>query len=287
MMSENISQLSLPSSPIVADFADVTWTSMASEVGCWAVLYTVFIVNMLVPYVRKNLSSKPFWDAMTKRPGQALTTTAEESVLCMSISAHHLFGGVLMLYGQLTANPVMWLHGLFVELGFEIVDVFALLLNQWPYTVVQPGLKLITLFHHFPGLCAAPSLVMIGLHKNEDLQAIGWSLLLAGGVSLLSDSFKQTRNLDTQMGQWLILHLINMTGVILARFVVFPIASYGLLKTCWESSPDYISYLTTAGIGSMAVFNFVVLVLMTEKLIRNGSIYLFGRTKIATRAKEL
>ena len=256
---------------IPASAEDVTWIGMASEVGCWAIIYTILVVNMLiVPFVRKSLSSKQ----MTKRPGQAIINTAEESVLCMSISAHHLFGGVLMLYGQLTGNSVMWLHGLFVELGFEIVDVVSLLLNQWPYTVVQPGLKLITLFHHFPGLFAAPQLVMIGYHKNVHLQAIGWSLLLAGGVSLLSDSFKQTRNLETQMGQWLVLHVINMTGVVLARFMVFPTASYELLKACFETSPEWIAYLTTAGILSMAVLNLVVLVLMIEKLFKNGKIEL-------------
>jgi hypothetical protein len=260
----------------------ITLTGLGMEAAIWGVLYTLLIVNTLVPYIRKTLSAKPFWQQMSNRPGQALINMAEESVLCMSISAHHLFGGSLMLYGQVTNNSQMWLHGLLVELGFEIVDIICLVLNQWPYTVVQPGLRMVTLFHHLPGLVAGPCLVLNGFHNNGDLQAIGWSLLLAGGVSLLCDSFKQTRSLETQLGQWLTLHLINMTGVVSARFVVFPVASVGLLRNCAELNQGWIYYLAVAGCGSMAIFNIIVLVLMSEKLYKNGRTFLFGKRPIKT-----
>jgi len=260
---------------------EITLSWMAVEVSVWAVLYAILIANMLVPYVRKTLSAQPFWEPMLQRQGQVLTSMAEESVMAMSISVHHLFGGSLMLYGQLVGNEEIWLHGLFVEIGFEVVDVIALILNQYPYTVVQPGLRMLTLFHHFPGLFAAPNLIMKGLHRNSDLQAIGWSLLLAGGVSLLCDSFKQTRSLDTQLGQWLTLHIINMIGVILARFVIFPVASYNLLTKLWAGESAWMGNLAAAGIASMAVFNAVVIVIMSEKLYRNGGMYLFGKKKLA------
>ena len=107
---------------------NVTLASMAMEVALCGVAYAILIANNLVPYVRKTLSAKPFWSSMLKRQGQVLTSMAEESVLAMSISVHHLFGGSLMLYGQLTKNEQIWLRGLYVELGFEFVDVVALLL---------------------------------------------------------------------------------------------------------------------------------------------------------------
>jgi len=219
---------------------------------------------------------------MKTRHGQVLKDMAEEAVLTLSLSAHHLIGGSIMFYGQVTNNPTYWVRGLCIEIGFEIVDIISLILNAWPYQIVQDKLRLVTIFHHIPGMLCAPSLILVGYHQNKDLQQIGWSLLLAGGVSLLCDGFKQTKDLETELGQWLILHIINLTGIIIARFIVFPIASYGLLTTVWESatsSKDLIAIAATVGVFSMSIFNVIVIVIMTEKLVKNGLVFLKNKSK--------
>ena len=92
---------------------------------------------------------------MHSRAGVALTSSAEEVVLAFALSVHHITGGLLMLAGQLWQSPDLWVSGMCVELGFEIVDLVALLTNAWPYPLVQPGFKCITILkiaHHLPGI---------------------------------------------------------------------------------------------------------------------------------------
>jgi hypothetical protein len=131
-------------------------------------------------------------------------------------------------------------------------------------------------FHHIPGLVAAPSLIMAGYHHNENLQRIGWSLLLAGGVSLFTEGLKQTRSMSTQLGQWLTLHLISLAGVLFARFYIFPYAAMGLLDDITAVSPELYN-LAALGIGSMAFFNVAVGAILSEKLIKYGWIFVRGR----------
>lgn len=250
--------------------------SLLIQVAVWAIVYYAVILNTLVPRLRKMLQAQAFWTEMTQRKGQVLTTMAEESVLTLALSVHHIFGGVIMLAGQLRGDANLWVTGLTVEIAFELVDVACLLVNAWPYPQVQPRLRTVTLLHHAPGLLAAPQLVMAGLHQNEHLQAIGWALLLAGGVSLLTDGLKQTRRMSTQLGQWLALHTTSLSGVLLARFVIFPQASLGLLNDM-ASGPEWLWYLCAFGIGSMAMFNIIVVCILTEKLVRYGWAWLRGQ----------
>jgi len=119
-----------------------------------------------------------------------------------------------------------------------------------------------------------PALVLYAnLHLNSDLQAIGWALLLAGGASLLTDGIKQTRDLDNELGQWLLLHIINLGGVLVARFYIFPMAAYRLLDLVSATQPAWLWAVAAAGIGAMTLFNVVVFVLLTEKLLRNGTLF--------------
>jgi hypothetical protein len=69
---------------------------------------------------------------------------AEEAVLTLSNSTHHIFGGMMMLAGQQLNNPTLWLHGMLVEIGFEITDLVCLALNKWPYPQIQPRLRIVT-----------------------------------------------------------------------------------------------------------------------------------------------
>ena len=272
---------------------DARW--FAAEIAAWAVVYQLLVLNMLVPALRTTLSKQPFWTDMLQRPGQVLTNMAEESILTLacvrprptpwapsrgrltprSLSAHHISAGALMLAGQLAASPDMWLHGLCLELAFELVDVVCLLRNAWPYPVVPARLKVFTLFHHLPGLCAAPPLVLLGgMHLQEPLQVVGWSLLLAGGVSLLTDGLKQTRSLQTQLGQWLALHVLNICGVLLARFYIYPQAGFRVVAIMTEAQqPDWLVKLAVAGLLSMAVFNVAVVAILLEKLVRFGALF--------------
>ena len=252
---------------------DVHPHHFALEILAWAVVYALVILRGLVPRLRSYLSSQPFWLEMEKRPGQVLSHMGEEAVLALALAAHHIAGGVLMLAGHVRNDPQLWLHGLTIEIGFEIVDVLCLLTNAWPYPIVQPGLKFLTLCHHIPGmLCSPPLIFYAQAHANPALQAIGWALLLAGGVSLLTDGVKQTRSLDTQLGQWLVLHSINLVGVIVARWWIFPKAGLELLDTMRHS--DALFNATVVGIGSMAIFNLIVVAILSEKLVRYGWVWL-------------
>jgi hypothetical protein len=116
---------------------------------------------------------------------------------------------------------------------------------------------------------------------DPDLQAIGWALLLAGGVSLLADAMKQTRDLDTELGQWLALHLVNLCGVLFARFYIFPTAGYKLMKTCIEEQPQWLAAVSGLGLACMTIFNVVVLAIMSEKLARNG--FAFAKQRCSRR----
>jgi len=137
------------------------------------------------------------------------------------------------------------------------------------------------------GLVAAPGLVLVGqLHMNPDLQAIGWALLLAGGVSLLCDGLKQTRDLDTELGSWLLLHMFNMCGVIFARFYVFPQAAYNLMNTVILHHPKWLAWVSGLGIGSMTLFNCIVFAILTEKLMRNGLTYIKRKFATTSAIKE-
>ena len=249
--------------------------SMAFRVALSAALYAVLILGALVPATRKRLQAdEKRWSKMHARAGQALTSTAEETVLAFALSVHHLSGGFLMLAGQLTGFSELWVTGLCIEIGFEIVDIIALLRSSWPYTLVQPGLKFITVAHHLPGLVASPGMVLVGqLHLNNDLQQIGWALLLAGGVSLLCDAAKQSRDIETELGEWLVLHSINLCGVLFARFYIFPRASLSLIQHIGGNHPAWLYYVSLMGIASMSVFNVVILTIMTGKLFTYGRIY--------------
>ena len=112
------------------------------------------------------------------------------------------------------------------------------------------------------------------LHLNSDLQAIGWALLLAGGASLLTDGIKQTRDLDNELGQWLLLHIFNLGGVVVARFYIFPLAAYRLLDVISATQPAWLWAVAALGIGAMTLFNVVVFTLLTEKLFRNGVLFI-------------
>jgi hypothetical protein len=266
---------------------ETTALSMAARVCLAALFYGVIILHGMVPVTRKHLmADTKRWNKMHARPGQALTSTAEETVLAFCLAVHHLIGGALMLAGQLTDSPALWVSGLCIEIGFEMVDVVQLFSNAWPYSLVQPGLRFITLLHHVPGLLVSPGMVLVGgLHMNKDLQAIGWALLLAGGVSLLCDGAKQTRDLDTELGQWLLLHSINMSGVLFARFYIFPHASYSLMQTVMANHPTWLAAASIFGIVSMSVFNVVVLGIMTGKLVTHGSVFAKRQLGLADKVK--
>jgi hypothetical protein len=149
-------------------FREITPASMATQVTLAASVYTVLILNLLVPAVRKHLKRNPArWDKMHARPGQALTSTAEETVLAFALAVHHITGGLLMLAGQFLNMPSLWVNGLCIEIGFEVVDIIAILVNAWPYPIVQPKLRAVTILHHIHGLVASPGLVLIGkLHLS-------------------------------------------------------------------------------------------------------------------------
>jgi hypothetical protein len=255
---------------------NVTPLGYGIEVILWAIMYATMILNGVVPSIRKLLMNSSSWAEMSKRKGQVLNTMAEEAVLTLSNSTHHIFGGLMMLLGQQLQDEHLWLHGMMVEIGFEITDLACLFLRKWPYSHMPAKFGIVTIFHHIPGLVAAPSLIMGGYHRNQNLMMIGWALLLAGGVSLLTEGLKQTRSMSTQLGQWLSLHVTSLCGVIFARFYIFPLASIGLLKDISEQSPDLYN-IAMIGIGSMAFFNICVLVILSEKLIKYGWIY-FSQT---------
>jgi len=136
-----------------AVFAETTPYSMLARVGMAAMFYAIVILKAVVPATRKKLQAYPTrWNKMHSRAGAALTSTAEETVLAFALSIHHITGGLLMLAGQLLRSPDLWVSGLCIEIGFEIIDIMALLANAWPYPLVQPGLKFITIAHHIPGI---------------------------------------------------------------------------------------------------------------------------------------
>ena len=84
----------------------------------------------------------------------------------------------------------------------DIHDTVLMILPAWPFTG-GPGekrdMKIVSLMciHHSFGIVSLVPVVLTGLYKDARVQAIGWALLLAGGVSCTILAYNRTINRNT------------------------------------------------------------------------------------------
>jgi len=240
------------------------------EVLVCAVGYQVIFQRLLVSTIEKRLinSSRGQTSAVIG-DGTFLRSKLEEVAYSLSLAAHHILSGSLMLTGYLNGNSNVWLHGIALEMGYEVVDTLALLANSFPYSKLKyPALKVIPFLHHVPTLLIVPILIRLGYHHNPDIQALGWSLILAGGLGFLAEGLKKLLNREYEMGKWLMIHLVNAASLIGFRFLAFPVAANRALQTLRnDPKVNRLYEICLAGFVSLMVFNVSILGIYMWKLV--------------------
>ena len=246
-------------------------TILGVETVFWGFIYQRLVLNSLVPSIRTRLSKQAFWPRLESKQGQFMKTLEEECVISLALAVHHLISGGLMLLGYLKGDPELWVRGVTIELGYEIVDTYALIASGYPYSHMSSRrLKVATLMHHLPTLFLVPFMLGFGYHANPSFQRVGWSLIGAGGVSFLCESVKKTRNLKTEIGSWIVIHMSSLIVMVLVRFVVFFRSSSETIEMIQSRhGSGLLVYVLTTGALMMLLFNLFLLATYLQKLQRH------------------
>lgn len=236
------------------------------EVLGWSLAYSVFQWTA-VPFFRGMIQNSKIGHSSATKEGQLLKSLVGEATLAFSLSVHHILSAGMMLAGYAQRNPSLWLHGVAVEMGYEVVDTLAILTDSWPYSDLKTrSFKIVPLLHHVPTLLLIPMLVRIGFHENPDVQKIGWSLIGAGGIGYLAEGLKKSIYKADHPWLWLIIHLLNAAVLFACRMVIFPIASINGLKTLQEDyRGKYLYPVCVLGLSSLMLFNMSIMTIYAWK----------------------
>ena len=243
------------------------------EILSWSIVYLIVFQRWFAPFVRKQLLNSRFGQGPTViREGFFLRSMLDEATLSFTLALHHLLSGGMMFAGYMLQQPALWLHGIAVEMGYEVVDTLAILSNGWPYSTARSKvMKIVPLLHHVPTLLLIPVIVRLGYHSNQDVQTLGWSLIGAGGIGFLSEGLKKVLDKDERPYAWLLIHLANATVMFLCRMVAFSKSSIGALQTLKRDlRASHLYGICLLGLASLMLFNAAIMLTYLWKLVRHG-----------------
>ena len=221
------------------------------------------------------------------RSGIFCGNAQDESILLLISCLHHATGGVMMAYGHLRNNPIIWRHGFLLEAGYELADLLAMVLHTYPYLdeMVKSEMKMAVVFHHLPCISSSAFVLEAGLHHNEHMRAVGLWLLLGGGVSCFLTFYILCLSIDKQMRRMATVYIVNLAFFLYCRFYEFPKHSYNLIRDI-QSSDEHEGTLTLKllyfGATSLTLFNLGISADLLPKCIRYVKRAVDGVTPLET-----
>jgi hypothetical protein len=241
------------------------------EAVAWAVVWEYFFIGQLKPQFYSWAQNQEFWSEVARRKGNLAVNGQDDTVLLFVLASHHMSAGLTILTGYLLGRSYLVLHGVLLEVGFELADIVANLRGVWPYSdgMVEPGIRIALLLHHLPGTLSVLPMVKRGYHRFESIQKLAAWMVLAGGTSALIGGLVSTRNFNNpvQMKQAALLQLVAFVSFVYARFVVFPQSLLELLDDLERRNKELVNLMKFLG-GCLASFNTIVLLPVGMKTIR-------------------
>jgi hypothetical protein len=121
----------------------------------------------------------------------------------------------------------------------------------------------------------AGPIITSSLYLSRNVQVIGTCLLAAGAVSVGVGGITHTIDVQAQRGKAFALQLFTFCFYCTTRFVIFPVACWGMLGDVQGREPLLVN-ACRLGIVLMSVFNIVILMDLTKKTVRYGKRWLDG-----------
>jgi len=235
-----------------------TLISIAIEFAVLFVIYRTLLFTVLKRSIKQVFEKQTWWDYLATYEGLMNKNTQVEVVYVSLLGIHHLIGGLLMVYGVLSHNPMLWGHAAVWELVHDISDLMCMMFLWWPFNERDLKMLVVTGFHHIFGVIIVVPVLTTGLYLDQNLQFIGIALLLAGAVSCLGLAMSRTMNRRVPKEAWMdfFMWLVNLAFFTSCRFYIYPKHLYRFFaSTNWE--PNYL--IISAAI-CMTVFNVLILI---------------------------
>jgi len=234
-----------------------TLISIAIELAVLLVIYRVLFFTVLKGFLWKLFEQQSWWEYLTTYEGLFSKNTQVEVVYVSLLGIHHLIGGLMMVYGVLYNNPMVYGHAALWELVDDINDLTSMIFLIWPFEELD--LKMLTImgFHHIFGVIIIVPVLTTGLYLDQDLQFIGIALLLAGAVSCLGLVISRTmdRRIPKEALMDFFMWLFNLAFFSLCRFYIFPKHLYRFFETTnWEANTLIISAAICMTIFNLLIF---------------------------------
>lgn len=234
-----------------------TLKAIAIEMVVLLVIYRVLFFTVLKGFLWKLFEKQSWWEYLTTYEGLFSKNTQVEVVYVSLLGIHHLIGGLMMVYGVLYNNPVIYGHAALWELVDDVNDLTSMTFLMWPFEELD--LKMLTImgFHHIFGVIIIIPVLTTGMYLDQDLQFIGIALLLAGAVSCLGLVISRTMDRRIPKEAWMdfFMWLFNLAFFTLCRFYIFPKHLYRFFETTnWESNTLIISAAICMTIFNLLIF---------------------------------
>jgi len=230
------------------------------ETSVLFIIYRVVFFNLLGRFLTKLYSTRPWWDYLTTYKGLFTENTQVEVVYITLLANHHVIGGMLMLYAYYYENPILYAHAAMWELVDDINDMMCMLFVMWPFHERDMKMICVMGFHHLCGFVIVVPALITGLYLDRNMQFIGLTLLLAGGVSCVVLAVSRTMDRRSPREAWMdfFIWMINLSFFSLCRFYIFP---QRLLMYFEYSNIDGVhKYALYASIVFMMLFNVLIFV---------------------------
>lgn len=198
--------------------------SVLLEATFWTILY-IFFVNSFSVFLRSVYKPLPLWKLSKKRSGTFCFNAQDDTILLSIFVVHHGTAAAMMIYGHFKSNPAIFRHGYLWEMGFELGDTLAYILNWYPFRHegMRPSMTLALMCHHIAGILLLGTVIDASLYYNPHLRALAiWLLVSACGASGLG-VYSYSLNLQTQL-------MMAVVGSYLATIWYYYLRLYLFLK---------------------------------------------------------
>lgn len=224
------------------------------------IMYNLIYRFVLLPTLYRMLSKLPNWNELKDQPATFGNTSQDEILYLLLVGFHHSIAGFLMVSNN---TNIFFVYGLYLELAFEISDIFNMITSQFPHVSKQDGTRNWTLIrllvaHHSTGLLLSFPILRLGIYQQT--RSLGWiagSYELGGAFGILFSCFEHTRDMKTQKHQIYVAEILSLSLFIFIRFVLTP----SMVLEFFAFVYVHCSVFVTIGLilGSIPLFSFNVL----------------------------